>query len=633
VIGETVGNFTIVERLGKGGMGEVWLAEHKTIKTKVAIKVLLPDVSADRNHIERFFNEAVAVSKIKHAGIAKIFDVGFHNEKAYLVMEFLDGEPLSARIRRLGRLPITDVAEIGRQIASVLEATHSEGITHRDLKPDNIYLVRDKEMDGGERVKVLDFGIAKLGTQSGLTGTSGGSMGTPGYMSPEQWKHSAKVDGRADSYSLGCVTFEMATGRPPFMASSIGEACGMHLNDVPPLARSIVASVPAALDTLIQQLLAKNPEDRPAIEDVKTKLAAIAESPVDTLAATMTPATAPTSKIVAPDAVTRLESDTTLGASAATVAHVAPPAKRSKALLVGAGAVFVVGGFAVFAMSGGGKSEPAANPPPDPRPPTVDAAMKAAIDAAVVDHKGWVRIDPPKKPIELGLAVEKAPEDVRGFRRGRGVMSPKRAYWIQAHEVTWGDIETWLVDNPAEMPTPVPSWAVDVKVRARLPVSGLTWTAAGAYCRSIDARLPTEEEWEFAARGAELRPHPWGDQPIDAFQTRVYGGEKAVPNQVGTNDQDRTPDGKLFDMAGNVQEWTAPVYRADIAGTDESWVIENKTLTSFRTIRGLPLGLPTPEKLPTDSGAYRHEFCSTGVCIGKSRKRLAYIGFRCARSD
>src|SRR5262249_32653986 len=187
MLGETIGNFRVVAKLGRGGMGEVYLAEQLSIQTKVAIKVLLPDVSSDTQQVQRFFNEAVAVSRIKHAGIAKIFDVGFHHSgRAYLIMELLEGETLTSRIRRSGRLSTWQLADVGRQIASVLDATHAAGITHRDLKPDNVFLVGDREL--GERIKILDFGIAKL--SAGSSGTSG-SLGTPSYMAPEQWRNSA----------------------------------------------------------------------------------------------------------------------------------------------------------------------------------------------------------------------------------------------------------------------------------------------------------------------------------------------------------------------------------------------------------------------------------------------------------
>jgi len=186
VLGEIVGNFRIVAKLGRGGMGEVWLAEQLNIGTRVAIKVLLEQVSEDSDQLQRFFNEARAVSRIQHAGIAKIFDVGIHaSGRAYLVMELLEGETLAKRIARTRRLGRLELADLGRQIASVLDATHGAGITHRDLKPDNVFIVTDRELARGERVKVLDFGIAKLtGTLAGASPRTTGMLGTPAYMAP-----------------------------------------------------------------------------------------------------------------------------------------------------------------------------------------------------------------------------------------------------------------------------------------------------------------------------------------------------------------------------------------------------------------------------------------------------------------
>ena len=289
MIGAEIGNFRVVRQLGVGGMGEVYLAEQKNILTKVAIKTLLPHISSNREHVQRFFNEAVAVSRIKHAGIVKIFDVGFlPSGQAYLVMEFLDGETLSSRIHRAGRLPLAQLADIGRQIAGVLDATQQAGITHRDLKPDNVFLVPDAELESGERVKVLDFGIAKLGGTSALTSTSVAGMGTPGYMAPEQWHNSKSVDWRADAYSLGCVMFEMAAGRLPFLAESIAEACTKHLTMPPPALRSLVPELPVALDALVAALLEKEPARRPAsFKDIARQLAQLGQAQQGALAATV----------------------------------------------------------------------------------------------------------------------------------------------------------------------------------------------------------------------------------------------------------------------------------------------------------------------------------------------------------
>ncbi|MCA9797831.1 MAG: serine/threonine protein kinase, partial [Candidatus Eremiobacteraeota bacterium] len=181
-------------------------------------KVLLPALSMQREIVDRFFNEARATTSVPDPGIVQVFDFGFHTDgSAFIVMEFLEGEPLDTRLKRFGRLSAFDALRLTRGAASSLHAAHSRGIVHRDLKPENIFLVPDSEAQGGERPKILDFGIAKLGgNEPGQMRTrTGALMGTPVYMSPEQCRGAGSVDHRSDIYSMGCVIFHMLTGRPP----------------------------------------------------------------------------------------------------------------------------------------------------------------------------------------------------------------------------------------------------------------------------------------------------------------------------------------------------------------------------------------------------------------------------------
>jgi eukaryotic-like serine/threonine-protein kinase len=332
VIGETIGHFKVVSRLGRGGMGEVFAGEHESIQTRVAIKVLHTEVSLNAEHVQRFFNEAKIVSRIKHAGIVKIFDVGNYRDHAYLIMELLEGEPLATRIHRSGRLAWQETIDIGRQIASVLDATHRAGVIHRDLKPDNIFLVVDHELASGERVKVLDFGISKLsGTMASGSPKTVGTMGTPAYMAPEQWGDSGNVDWRADAYSLGCALFEMVCGRPPFVVHTIADACAKHLHAQPP-APGALAAMPTAFDALIRKLLAKDPAERAtSMGQLARDLAQIAAAPgtitegarpgesTPGLAVTVAPTLAPTGAAALPsvrEVPTVLPAATTLGHSA-----------------------------------------------------------------------------------------------------------------------------------------------------------------------------------------------------------------------------------------------------------------------------------------------------------------------------
>src|SRR5215510_6594604 len=184
-------------------MGAVFLAEHTLIGRRAAIKVLLPALSQQREIVDRFFNEARATTSIPDPGIVQVFDFGFNVDgSAYIVMEFLEGEPLDKRLTRLGLLAASDALRITRQVSGSLGAAHARGIVHRDLKPDNIFMVRDPEAPGGERPKILDFGIAKLGgdNPSRMRTQTGALMGTPVYMSPEQCRGAGLVDHRSDIY-------------------------------------------------------------------------------------------------------------------------------------------------------------------------------------------------------------------------------------------------------------------------------------------------------------------------------------------------------------------------------------------------------------------------------------------------
>jgi len=183
VPGSQIGAYRVLEQLGSGGMGDVWIAEHAMLGRRAAIKVLRAELSSKPEIVARFFNEARAATAIADPGIVQIFDFGHHAGSAYIAMELLDGEPLDKRLARLGALPLHDALRITRQVASSLEAAHVRGIVHRDLKPENIFLVRDPEVAGGERPKILDFGIAKLGgDQVGVKTQTSALLGTPTYM-------------------------------------------------------------------------------------------------------------------------------------------------------------------------------------------------------------------------------------------------------------------------------------------------------------------------------------------------------------------------------------------------------------------------------------------------------------------
>jgi len=265
MLGQVVGTYRIVSLLGAGGMGAVWLAEHTVLGRRVAIKFLHADVSQNPAVVERFFAEARAATRIADPGIVVVYDFGWHTDgSAYIVMEHLGGESVATRLRS-GRFSVTDAVRVVQQSAMAMAVAHATGIIHRDLKPDNIFLVPDPAVVAGERIKILDFGIAKLvGDEHGnpTRTRTGAIMGTPTYMSPEQCRGAGDIDHRTDIYALGCVLFHLLTGRVPFFASTPGDMIAAHLREAPLPPSALVPEVPYAIDAIVIRCLAKTAEDR-----------------------------------------------------------------------------------------------------------------------------------------------------------------------------------------------------------------------------------------------------------------------------------------------------------------------------------------------------------------------------------
>ena len=241
--------------IARGGMAEVYRAHDRLLDRPVALKVLFPELSVDRSFVERFRREAQAAANLSHPNIVPVFDWGEDTGTYFIVMEFIDGRPLSAILKTSGPLSADRTADIGAHVAAALGYAHKHGVIHRDVKPGNVLIT-----DEGQ-VKVTDFGIARaLTTEESLTQT-GAVMGTATYFSPEQ-AEGMGVDARSDIYSLGVVLFEMATGRPPFLGDTPVAVASKHVRDHAPAPRSINPSIPATFEAIILKAMAKDPNHR-----------------------------------------------------------------------------------------------------------------------------------------------------------------------------------------------------------------------------------------------------------------------------------------------------------------------------------------------------------------------------------
>jgi serine/threonine-protein kinase len=681
MIGENFGGYTVVRQIGAGGMGAVYLAEHRRIERKVAVKVLLPEYSNNQDMLARFFAEARAASIIKHPGFVEILDCDVHpNGRAYIIMEFLEGESLGACLQRNVSLAndFPGLIRIAADMANAMTAAHENGIVHRDLKPDNVYLAIDPRTPGAV-VKILDFGIAKLVSTTGIGSQTQAGMllGTPRYMSPEQCRGQGGINHLADIYSMGCMLFEMVCGRPPFDSDNPAELIAAHLTQEAPRASQFEPRVPPALDDLIARLTAKDTARRvQSMAEIEALLRQI--SPQAPVARTMVSQAMPAASTLATPPTptgsgTRIlsENQVKTGQRAVNATERVPrnidpdPPKRRTGLIVGGilGAVAVAGGLTVWGLS---QHEPKPVPPkskPLETTETVTVDTQPPNKTAPQAPSGMVYVPPASFAMgssdadvqaafdmcqKLGVACKREIYErerpvrqvtLKGFFLDRTeVPNQSFARWLSGQSVKV--VGTSVRDGQGRMLVDLNPGVGGIEAkgqvfttragRGRWPVVQVSWLGAHLYCESQGKRLPSEAEWERAARGTTGRTYPWGNQVPNcasvAFGREAGNGcpKGSGPDEVGANQEDATPEGVL-DMGGNAGEWVADAFSdsyPDCGACTDPMVGDPNSAdaNTKRVIRGGDWAYPAD--VTRGAGRSRRE----------ADKVLKNVGFRCAQS-
>jgi len=261
--GQSIGNYVVLSKIGTGGMGAVYLAEHPTIGKRVALKVIHRELAGNREVVQRFFQEAKAVNKIGSEHIVEIHDFGVTPDgDHFYIMEYLEGETLASLLSKHRVLDVMRALHIGAQVAAALGAAHAAGIIHRDLKPDNVMLTT--RLGDRDFVKLLDFGLAKMfqSGQNAVKTAAGVLLGTPQYMSPEACESRPNLDNRTDIYALGVLLFQMMTGVLPFDGETMGEVLVKQVTQLPPAPRAINGAIAPSVEQILLRCLAKAPDSR-----------------------------------------------------------------------------------------------------------------------------------------------------------------------------------------------------------------------------------------------------------------------------------------------------------------------------------------------------------------------------------
>jgi len=625
--GRSLGGYLITEKIGSGGMGEVYRAVQTSVDRSVAIKILLPILADDPVLVARFRQEARMIATLEHPHILPLIDFGDEAGVLYLVTRYLNGGTLHDLIRA-SPLPPPAALRYLTDIGEALDYAHSQGVVHRDIKPSNVLL------DGQDNSFIADFGLAKTLNTAGLT-QGGLGLGTPLYMSPEQGR-TRPVDHRTDIYSLGIVAYEMITGRVPFDAENMMGIIMKHISDPVPSVTLLNPELPRAFDVVFARALAKKPPDRYAtVREFVKDFARAIEDP-RAFESTLPLIGPPVGKSAAPppDDVTRILAAPSV--PPAPAAEKEPARQRWLGFGLGGAAL----GLAVLAWVWFASASPGA-PPATPTLTAAPVTAAATVTAEATKQPTVTSLtsSPQPSPTVAGLSL--APKDAMelvyipagNFLFGSADSDPAAQpdekpqqelflddFWMDRTEVTVAQFQDFVnatrYQTDAELGCcaggyartggivtildpefvrsaawKLPQGAGAPPALPRRPVVQVSWNDAKAYCTWAGRRLPTQAEWEKAARGVSGRIYPWGDA-FDGtrlnFCDRSCGQKKhdadyddtfARASNVGSFPGGASPYG-LLDMSGNAREWVSDVY---VPGDNAAPAVQ---ADSLRVIRG-----------------------------------------------
>lgn len=534
--------YHVLCRVGGGGMAQVLLARHRLHGGLFAVKILADHLAQDPNIVARFKQEATTAASLSgHPNIVPIFDIGEGHGLHYLVMQFVCGEDLSSYLRREGRISPSAAAGVIAQTAEALAWAETRRVVHRDLKPANIHL------DTAGRIKILDFGISKItDVADGLT-RPGESLGTPFYMSPEQIRGEG-CDVRSDLYSLGVVFFELLTGRRPFENESATAIQIAHLSTTPPSVLSFDDALPPMCDQIIQKLLRKDREERYSsaqalLDDLHANGASsgpsslrpqvdvslaekINEQPTPGGCVSETRATVPVHGAMPPATPLPVRSASNTPAPI----HQDIAVKQSRLVQYGlaSAAVLLIAVVALVLLLRSSRKTAIA--------PAAAAAETHLAHSLTDDHGTMLLVAAGEFTFGSNAPDSGNPQ----------VTISLPAFYVDETEVSNGEYRRFIAATGKPMPDGMAAAPADA------PATLVSQLEAAEYAAWAGKRLPTEQEWEKAARGTDGRTFPWGSQPWTEGVPIKLQPVKSFPDR-------RSPFG-AYDMAGNAWEWTSSIY-------------------------------------------------------------------------